>query len=197
MDLSYFEEQYEELSSPAFEDERGNHVEAIYTTKTRIKPRPQTKTLIDVERVISNKKPDAITNSFVEMYLKGIQWDWLEKYKEWEQDCEELNAWNAEFAGTVSHTESVRVVSGEGEFATVTYEDQDVLWEAKQLPDEPVRPALQTLEQWRLNNYAMLRQAAYPSVVDQLEALYDDQINGTTKFKDMIDTVKTKIPKNA
>ena len=41
------------------------------------------------------------------------------------------------------------------------------------------------------------RMNAYAPVEQQLEMLYDDQKNGTTKFKDHNDSVKDKYPKGA
>ena len=39
------------------------------------------------------------------------------------------------------------------------------------------------------------RQAEYPSIVDQLDMQYWDQVNGTTTWKDAIAKVKTDNPK--
>tara|TARA_R100000458_G_scaffold10325_1_gene8199 strand:+ start:1788 stop:2090 length:303 start_codon:yes stop_codon:yes gene_type:complete len=46
------------------------------------------------------------------------------------------------------------------------------------------------------NDYVRKRQEAYPSIWDQLDMIYWDQMNGTTKFKETITKVKTDIPKN-
>ncbi len=45
------------------------------------------------------------------------------------------------------------------------------------------------------NDYARKRREAYPSMWDQLDMIYWDQVNGTTKFKEAIAKVKTNIPK--
>ena len=46
------------------------------------------------------------------------------------------------------------------------------------------------------NDYIRKRQEAYPGIWDQLDMIYWDQVNGTTKFKETIAKVKTDIPKN-
>ena len=45
------------------------------------------------------------------------------------------------------------------------------------------------------NDYVRKRQDAYPGIGDQLDMIYWDQVNGTTKFKEAIAKVKTNIPK--
>lgn len=40
------------------------------------------------------------------------------------------------------------------------------------------------------------RQNAYPSIVDQLDMMYWDQVNGTTTWKDAIAKVKADTPKS-
>ena len=39
------------------------------------------------------------------------------------------------------------------------------------------------------------RDRTYPSVGDQLDMIYHDQVNGTTTFKDAIEAIKAKYPK--
>ena len=43
--------------------------------------------------------------------------------------------------------------------------------------------------------YIDQRKAEYPSVGDQLDMMYWDNVNGTTTWKDAIQTVKDKYPK--
>ncbi len=45
------------------------------------------------------------------------------------------------------------------------------------------------------NDYVRKRQEAYPGIWDQLDMIYWDQVNGTTKFKEAIAKVKTDNPK--
>ena len=46
------------------------------------------------------------------------------------------------------------------------------------------------------NDYKRKRQEAYPGVWDQLDMIYWDQVDGTTKFKEAIAKVKTDNPKS-
>ena len=46
-----------------------------------------------------------------------------------------------------------------------------------------------------LPSYQELRQADLPSIGDQMDMQYWDAMNGTTLWKDMITSVKTKHPK--
>jgi hypothetical protein len=39
------------------------------------------------------------------------------------------------------------------------------------------------------------RQASYPSMGDQMDMIYKDQINGTTTWKDAVEAAKTSTPK--
>jgi hypothetical protein len=43
--------------------------------------------------------------------------------------------------------------------------------------------------------YKRKREAEYPSVQEQLDMLYHDQVDSTTTFKTAIKTVKDKYPK--
>lgn len=52
-----------------------------------------------------------------------------------------------------------------------------------------------TVGQWKEQNYALLREAAYPSLEEQLGMQYDDSINGTTTWLDMQESIKAKYPK--
>ena len=45
-------------------------------------------------------------------------------------------------------------------------------------------------------NYQFLRKVEYPSIVEQLDMIYWDSVNNTTVWKDTIDRVKKKYPKD-
>jgi len=45
------------------------------------------------------------------------------------------------------------------------------------------------------NAYQRNRASEYPSIEEQLDLQYHDQINGTTKWKDKIKAIKDKYPK--
>jgi len=59
--------------------------------------------------------------------------------------------------------------------------------------------AIEDLAQSKLdqqdNGYKRARQEAYPSVGDQLDMIYHDQVNDTTTWKDAIADVKSDNPK--
>ena len=55
---------------------------------------------------------------------------------------------------------------------------------------------LDYLGRWNEYQYQCDRFNSYPSVCDQLDMQYWDQVNGTTTWKDAIEAVKTKWPKD-
>jgi len=46
-------------------------------------------------------------------------------------------------------------------------------------------------------SYVAKRRNAYPSIQEQLDMQYHDQVNGTTNWKDAISKIKSDIPKGA
>tara|TARA_Y100000310_G_scaffold32774_1_gene31036 strand:- start:228 stop:518 length:291 start_codon:yes stop_codon:yes gene_type:complete len=60
-------------------------------------------------------------------------------------------------------------------------------------PDE--EPFKTQWANWGAQAYARKRQAEFPSVGDQLDMQYHDQLNGTTTWKDAIAKVKADNPK--
>ena len=51
-------------------------------------------------------------------------------------------------------------------------------------------------ERRKAREYARNRQAEYPSMGDQLDMIYKDNLNSTTTHKDAVEAVKTKWPKD-
>ena len=49
-------------------------------------------------------------------------------------------------------------------------------------------------EEWTAQEYARTRQVEYLAL-NQFEMLYDDEVNGTTTWKDAIEEIKKKYPK--
>ncbi|MDB2404933.1 hypothetical protein N9W07_00160 [Alphaproteobacteria bacterium] len=45
-------------------------------------------------------------------------------------------------------------------------------------------------------NYKQERQVEYPEISEQLDFIYHDLVNGTTKWKDKITAIKNKYPKS-
>ncbi len=151
----------------------------------------------DVVRVIERHQGqnDTVVDAFVVRCLDAAQWAWLAQYQAWVIQCETLTNWNTEFAGTLSHQTTERVVTGTGDNAVISYVPSDVLFVAKELPIEPTRPFLQTLAGWKAQNYSLLRAAAYPSISEQLGALYDDKTHGTNSWLDGQNEVKGRYVK--
>ena len=56
-----------------------------------------------------------------------------------------------------------------------------------------VRPSFQ--KEWENKNYIRDRIDAYPTMEEQLDMQYHDQVNGTTKWKDAIAKIKADNPK--
>lgn len=71
--------------------------------------------------------------------------------------------------------------------------------ERREFTDAEYDQAIEDLAQSKLdeqdNGYKRARQEAYPSVGDQLDMMYHDQIDGTTTWKDAIADVKSDNPK--
>ena len=59
----------------------------------------------------------------------------------------------------------------------------------KGIPDDP------RTEEEKANTYKDRRRMLYPTVVDQLDMIYWDKINGTTNWVDTISEIKASIPK--
>ena len=64
----------------------------------------------------------------------------------------------------------------------------------------PTKEAIDTkyavmISEWTAQEYARNRASAYPSLADQADMQYHDQINGTTTWKDAIAKVKSDNPK--
>lgn len=59
-----------------------------------------------------------------------------------------------------------------------------------------VKLYLQSIEKANKSIYKKDRIKEYPPIEDQLDILYWDSINGTTKWKDLISSIKSKYPKS-
>lgn len=70
-------------------------------------------------------------------------------------------------------------------------------WGQADYDDETKREAHQeTLrKEWENKNYIRDRIDAYPTMEEQLDMQYHDQVNGTTKWKDAIAKIKADNPK--
>jgi len=76
-------------------------------------------------------------------------------------------------------------------------EEEFLAWcESNKLPqEEPIPFGYSTMEEYDAQEYARNRATAYPSIGDQLDMQYHDQLNGTTTWKDAIAKVKADNPK--
>lgn len=180
MDLSYFEEPVEVLVT-----EMVGHMDeatqqwvvdspAVYETQQQTRKRPQSITQADILRVIGKGGRDAVVDAKLVLLDETNQWAWFDLYQAHLAHVEEVEAWNELNVGT---------------------DEEGVVTLPRELPVAPVRPPIISAVQWRENNFIILRQAAYGSWQSQMEMLYDDQKNGTTKFRDAIDSVKYKYSK--
>lgn len=135
-------------------------------------PRPETKSWPDVIQCMNHwqGKGDAVVNRFIELYLLGLQWDWFESYKDWQQACEKVQEWND---------------------ARIPDEDIGELPEPMPEPEMPARPKADTVEQVRLREAYTLREAQYNGYQKQFALLYDS----AEDWKAWQDEVKAHYPK--
>ena len=93
-DLSMFFIEQPKLISPAKhtvteEGKRELVSEAVYETQVVEKPRPPSFKMEQLEFVISEGRPLHVLIQHAELVELGIQWDWYESYKQWQQDHQE------------------------------------------------------------------------------------------------------------
>ena len=93
-------------------------------------------------------------------------------------------------------TEAILKLHPTAKFATSG--DKVVHWgeSYKQPTESEIAAAKETLKtEYTNNKYQRDRATAYPSISDQLDLQYWDQVNGTTKWKEAIAKVKSDNPK--
>lgn len=95
----------------------------------QLRPRPDTKTEQDIERLISLGKPMTVINVFAELVSLGEQWNWAQEYLDYLTKLNEANEHNANLPEPIANDDG-----------TVT----EV--EPKPLPIEPLRPEVRTVE---------------------------------------------------
>ena len=80
-----------------------------------------------------------------------------------------------------------------------TFADGSIVWHddnPTNITDKQISDKLAVLvTEYDAQVYARKRQAEYPSIGDQLDMQYHDQLNGTTTWKDAIAKVKADHPK--
>lgn len=82
--------------------------------------------------------------------------------------------------------------------AQFTYSEDGIEWAegTDAIPQETLDAKLAEFEaEYAASGYAIARRDAYPSIKDQLDMMFHDQVNGTTTWKDAIQAVKDANPK--
>jgi len=133
-------------------------------------PRPETKSFDDVKQCIFHHCGcnDAVVELFVGMLLLGQQWDWFDLYKEWLATCEAIQDWNDN-----------REPDEDGN-----------LPDERPLPPMPERPEQIMVEQWKLEHFALLREAAYGSYQTQFDISY----HSDDAWREMQDSIREQYP---
>lgn len=86
------------------------------------------------------------------------------------------------------------------QFTVRGYSLDDVEWASPDIP-KPTQDVFDAkleelvANQTQVNTWMPQRIAAYPTIQQQLDMLYWDQVNGTTVWKDSIASVKQRFPK--
>ena len=73
-----------------------------------------------------------------------------------------------------------------------------ITWENGTTPipaNEILAKQQELIAEYNANQYQRDRASAYPSIQEQLDLQYWDKVNGTNKWQDAINAVKTKYPK--
>jgi hypothetical protein len=151
-------------------------------TEASVLPRPKVVRWETVSLAIDTHKGknDALIRTLVDGALENDLWCWFEgELQEYYKEKDRIELENQEASPTIDNDGTV-----------IPYVQQT-------LPTEPIVPTRQSgdVDEWMLANWEKLRQAAYASKEEQLAMLYDDQVNGTTTFKDHNASVKTQYPK--
>jgi hypothetical protein len=181
MDISYFQEDISVLLTDAVLTEEGALVSpAVWGIEIVTRHRCQSVSHDAVMRVVKKSmgKSTKVIDRFLALHLETLQWAWYDLYQE------------HLLAVDLRDERNVAII--EANLLRLP-EDQVALLPADEVI--PPRPFMDTVEGWRTRNYATLRSTAYLPVEKQLEMLYDDQLNGTTRFKDHVDAVKASHPK--
>lgn len=121
---------------------------------------------------------DNVLQSLYRAWQESQQWMWYNKYQAWLIECNKVDKENASLKPYIDQTT--------GEEVAPPY---------KEKPPMPGRPDIQSWDTWCAENYAFLRECAYPSIKEQLGMQYDDLKNGSTSWVDMQERIKEQYPK--
>lgn len=180
-ELVMVDEQY------TYQDEEGTTQTAVRKVQkyldvvyVKLIPFGEIKTDTDLLSVVKYQKGkgDHIIRSFIDMVNNGIKskfhGDYIEYLNSIEENKKAQEYYDTEIAGGVL--------------------PEDVLISVPEVLPEPTLELIDT-DTWFLENYTILRKAAYPGIADQLDILYHDRINGDASWIDAIQAVKEQYPK--
>lgn len=185
-DLTYFyhEVEYQDKVQEAEYDELGDlKAPAVYQSRieTKLKPRPECKPRSALDRVIALGKPQAVALKFAEMVVHQEQWEWFDRFKEYE---EAKAKWEEDKESFIPEALE------ESEELTVFDIPE---------PSEPWRPLELTAEQVLLPYYSTRRAAEYPELSEFADAYVKSQAGDYSQMdvyiKDCL-AVKAKYPKS-
>ena len=134
----YHEVTYNDLVTKATFDEEGVELTPdifVERIETELKPRPECKSMEALERVISLRKPQSVVDKFIQFVINSEQWGWFDSYNEYLIEKEEVETYNSDLP-----------VVGQDD------NGDDILAEPKELPVEPIKPSLLTLEGFKSTN---------------------------------------------
>lgn len=126
------------------------------------------KSLNEVESVIALGKPIEVVDMLLESYLQGLEYDKWAEGKDLTETVEVV-VWNEDNTESTVTEELVNV------YVPIDVSDKVV--------------------QWKLQNYAKLREAEYPSWKEFADAYVKNDEVGMQAYKDKCIAVKAKYPK--
>lgn len=96
----------------------------------QLRPRPDTKTEQDIERLISLGKPMTVVNMFAELVSLGEQWNWAQDYFNYLIELSEANEYNSNLPEPTANEDGTLIEA-----------------KPRPLPIETLRPEARTVEQ--------------------------------------------------
>ena len=95
-------------------------------------------------------------------------------------------------------TDAIKKINPNAEFAMYDNDLNTIIWQngTTPIPVADIKAKMVELQaEYDANQYQRDRSTAYPSIQDQLDMQYWDNINGTTTWEDAIAKVKADNPK--
>jgi hypothetical protein len=94
--------------------------------------------------------------------------------------------------------ESILKINPQAQFSINANDINQIVWlnETTPIPANEILSKQQELiKEYESKLYQRDRALSYPSIQDQLDMLYWDKVNGTNKWEETINLIKTKYPK--